>query len=132
MVEEDFITLYFRCGYRLLETPSIAKAEFRGLRRTAFGLVALPLHRYGQTMMSSVSTALIHMCTKYEHCPPAVGELVATAYTEYKISALGTEIAGYITRNNNLFPEERKENPCTSLPTAAPASFPPLALRAVS
>ena len=92
MVEEDFITLYFRCGYRLLETPSIVKAEFRGLRRTAFGLVALPLHRYGQTMMSSVSTALIHMCTKYEHCPPAVGELVATAYTDYKISALGTEI----------------------------------------
>ena len=91
MVEEDFITLYFRGGYCLLETPAVVRSEFRVLRSTAIGLVVVPLHRYGQTMMSSVSTALIHMCTKYEHCPSAVGELIAEAYKTHSLSALGVE-----------------------------------------
>jgi hypothetical protein len=92
MVEEDFVTLFFRCGYQLLENPAIVRAEFRALRATAVGIVAKPLQRYGQQLLSSVTTAVLHMCTKYEHAATAVGELIATLDSEYKLPALGAEV----------------------------------------
>lgn len=91
-----------------------SQAEAKGLRATVIMIIATAVSRYGTQLISGVATALIHLCSKFEHAPACVANLVALMANEMGNPALGNEM---VTEIGAMSPKDlaRDASGCRSL-----------------
>jgi condensin complex subunit 1 len=94
--EENFINLFSKTAYQILENPNNAKNKV--IKRCLFILIATLIKKYNQTV--GVTTALIHLLHNYEHLAVVVVELMETLCQEYECSHMVGDVVREIGRMN--------------------------------
>jgi condensin complex subunit 1 len=97
VAEEEFVNLFCRISYQLLENASTLRNST--VKTCLLRLIAVPICQFN-CMTTTVSAALIPALNQYEHLPGPVAELLFILKTEFNNTQLASEILREIGRMN--------------------------------
>lgn len=103
--EEEFISLFPRLAYKVLELPSTLKSK--SAKVSAFELIAIP-YSTTNSLAVPVGAAVQQLINNFEHLPGPMAELCTQLATTYS----NTQLAGDLLREiGRLDPAESARNP---------------------